>query len=150
MPQGDYLLLVTSQDCQPDAVISRPPAAVIGLQASTRSQPVRTFEQGAIADALSGYSKDKVIAPSSPDWADALINAAHKSGVTQIVTPQAALGDVATQLDAAKSKLEKAGIGLHQIQRGYDVATWPHATRGFFKLKKKIPSILADLKLGGN
>jgi deoxyribodipyrimidine photo-lyase len=48
-------------------------------------------------------------------------------------------------LDTAKTELAKAGIRLHQHQKVYDTLTWPHATKGFFKLKKKIPSILNDL-----
>jgi deoxyribodipyrimidine photo-lyase len=36
---------------------------------------------------------------------------------------------------------------LHQQQHSYDTLTWPHATKGFFKLKKKIPIILSDLAL---
>jgi deoxyribodipyrimidine photo-lyase len=52
---------------------------------------------------------------------------------------------VAAQLNAVKSKLAQAGIHLHRHQRTYDILTWPHATKGFFKLKKKILSILADL-----
>ncbi|MEH6524235.1 hypothetical protein [Sulfitobacter sp.] len=52
---------------------------------------------------------------------------------------------MAAPLNAVKSKLAQAGIHLHQHQRNYDILTWPLTTKGFFKLKKKILSILADL-----
>ena len=43
--------------------------------------------------------------------------------------------------------LEK-DIRVHRILRRYDEMTWPHATRGFFKLKEKIPKLITELDLG--
>jgi len=37
-------------------------------------------------------------------------------------------------------------ITLHEVRRVYDDLTWPHASRGFFNLKKKIPDILEELQ----
>ena len=96
-------------------------------------------------DAISRSSDKTAIVSSAQDWSAALIDAAQKAGTTQIVTSWAALGPVRTQLDAANATLKHAGIHLNQQQRTYDTLAWPHATKGYFKLKKKIPDILRDL-----
>ena len=50
----------------------------------------------------------------------------------------------------AGEKLASHGIALRRLQRPYDNATWPHSRRGFFRLKKQIPTILDDLGLGAD
>jgi hypothetical protein len=42
----------------------------------------------------------------------------------------------------AKHDLDQAGIDLAEWRRDWDSAIWPHATAGFFKVKKQIPAIL--------
>ena len=46
-----------------------------------------------------------------------------------------------------KPALAEKNIRLHYIIRPYDSAAWPHATKGFFKLKQKIPQILTHLQI---
>jgi len=148
MPQGEYLLLITSEDCQPETFIKGAQIGVLGLLKLSdpkQSAQVRAFEKGAVQDAFSRSGQKTATASSTQDWGANLIEAAQKAGTNQIITPWAAIGPVATQLDATKAALEKTGIHLHQQQRTYDTLTWPHATKGFFKLKKKIPNILNDL-----
>ena len=82
---------------------------------------------------------------ATDDWITAIIAAAEQAGTTQVVTPFACVGPIATKLATVQDALGAAGITVHQHQRAYDAATWPHATKGFFKLKKMIPSILSDL-----
>ena len=148
LPQGDYLQLITPQDCQPEPFTSRAQVGGLGLlpiHHFKQSEVVLAFERGAVGDAIA-RSVDKTAALKCiQDWSVALIEAAQTAGVNQIITPMAAVGPVATHLDTAKTDLAKAGIRLHQHQQAYDTLTWPHATKGFFKLKKKIPSVLNDL-----
>lgn len=148
MPQGEYVLLITSQDCQPETFITSSQVSVLGMLSPAnpkQSGLVRSFEKGAVMDAVSRSGQKPATVSSTLDWGATLIQAAQQAGTNQIITPWAAIGPVATQLDAAKTTLENAGIHLHQQQRTFDTFTWPHATKGFFKLKKKIPSILSDL-----
>lgn len=150
MPQGDYLLLITPQDCRPETVIPGTPTGVLGLlpaAQSKQSEQVRSFEHGAVTDAISRSAHKTATVTSAQDWGAFLIDATHSAGTNQIMTPWAAVGPVATHLDAVKAELAQAGVHLHQHQRTYDTLTWPHATKGFFKLKKKIPGILTDLGL---
>ena len=148
IPQDEYVLLMTSEDCQPESFTTGAQIGVLGLLSATdpkQSTQVRAFEKGAVQDAISRSSQTLATVATTQDWGAALIEAAQKAGTNQIITPWAAIGPIATQLDATKAELEKAGIHLHQQQRTYDTLTWPHATKGFFKLKKKIPNILNDL-----
>ena len=152
MPQGDYLLLITPEDCRPETFISGPQVEVIGLLPSAqrkRSDQVQAFEKCAVVDAISRSSDKTATVSSEQGWSGTLIEAAQKAGTNQIVTPWATLGPVRTQLDTAKIALGHAGIHLHQQQRNYDTLTWPHATKGFFKVKKKIPDILSNLGFTG-
>jgi deoxyribodipyrimidine photo-lyase len=48
---------------------------------------------------------------------------------------------------AAAPALDAAGITLCEWQRPWDSAIWPHATAGFFKVKKKIPEIIHQRQL---
>ena len=148
IPQDEYVLLMTSEDCQPESFTTGAQIGVLGLLSATdpkQSTQVRAFEKGAVQDAISRSSQTLATVATTQDWGAALIEAAQKAGTNQIITPWATIGPIATQLDATKAELEKAGIHLHQQQRTYDTLTWPHATKGFFKLKKKIPNILNDL-----
>ncbi len=148
MPQDEYVLLITSEDCQPESFTTGAQIGVLGLLSATdpkQSTQVSVFEKGTVQDAISRSSQTLATVATTQDWGAALIEAAQKAGTNQIITPWAAIGPIATQLDATKAELEKAGIHLHQQQRTYDTLTWPHATKGFFKLKKKIPNILNDL-----
>ena len=147
-PQDEYVLLITSEDCQPESFTTGAQIGVLGLLSATdpkQGTQVRAFEKGAVQDAISRSGQTLATVSTTQDWGTALIEAARKAGTNQIITPWAAIGPVATQLDATKAALEKAGIHVHQQQRTYDTLTWPHATKGFFKLKKKIPNILNDL-----
>ena len=150
MPQGNYLLLITPQDCQPETFISGTPAGVLGMLPAARcrqSEQVRAFEHGAVTDAVSRSAHKTATIKSAQDWTASLIEAADNAGTNQIITPWASVGSVATQLDVIKSELAQAGVHLHQHQRTYDILTWSHATKGFFKLKKKIPRLLTELGL---
>ena len=148
IPQDEYVLLITSEDCQPESFTTGAQIGVLGLLSATdpkQSTQVRAFEKGAVQDAISRSSQTLATVATTQDWGAALIEAAQKAGTNQIITPWTAIGPIATQLDATKAALEKARIHVHQQQRTYDPLTWPHATKGFFKLKKKIPNILNDL-----
>ena len=148
MPQDEYVLLITSEDCQPESFTTGAQIGVLGLLSATdpkQSTQVSVFEKGTVQDAISRSSQTLATVATTQDWGAALIEAAQKAGTNRIITPWAAIGPIATQLDATKAALEKAGIHVHQQQRTYNTLTWPHATKGFFKLEKKIPNILNDL-----
>jgi len=145
--QNDYLLLVTPEDCRPEDFLTRTPKAVLGLvqpRGADQGAKPHSFTQGAVADAMIRLGAQDS-ATVTDDWTTTIITAAQHADTTQVRTPFAPVGPVATKLTNLKTSLAAAGIELHQQYRPYDTVTWPHATKGFFKLKKMIPTILSDL-----
>ena len=74
--------------------------------------------------------------------AEALIGAANAAGVRRIVTPYAPVGPVADQLALLTPVLAREGVALTQVRRAWDSAFWPHAKKGFFAFKERIPALL--------
>jgi len=51
-------------------------------------------------------------------------------------------------LREARRELKNVGIALIEVRRPYDTVAWPYASKGFFGLKTKIPTILSELSIG--
>ena len=154
LPKSDYLLLITEEDCQIEEMLERPPAAVRGLIAIDDRSPLpcgrlpKDYSMGVVNDALDRIgAKETTPLKATGDWVDSLVHDAQRAGVRDVVTGFAPVGPVATALASAQSSLAKQGIALHQVRRDYDSIAWPYATRGFFAMKQKIPSILEELEL---
>ncbi|MFY0691648.1 MAG: DNA photolyase [Paracoccaceae bacterium] len=157
LPQGDHLLLVTEEDCHLGAELPRAPAAVLGLCRPDSRSPlgvgevVRGFCEGAVADGVARISRhhgvpDRML---SAAWQEALVDAARDAGVRHVLTAYAPVGPVADALSNLEPTLNQAGMHLVRVRRRYDDILWPHATKGFFKMKMKIPQMLAQLDLIG-
>jgi len=138
-------LVLHEDDLSPGFVLDRVPApeaiAVIsgveGRSPLAVSPRVLGFTEGAIAD---GLARLGAIAPVSRP-AD-LVAWAREAGVEQVVTPWAPVGPVRDRLEAARA----AGLPLRMILRASDAAAWPHATKGFFKFKERIPTLVERLQ----
>ena len=65
--------------------------------------------------------------------------------VQTLITPAAPVGPSRMALDAVEQCLTTNSIAFHRIRRDWDNTFWPHAKAGFFKLKEKIPGVLAEL-----
>jgi deoxyribodipyrimidine photo-lyase len=62
-----------------------------------------------------------------------------------VVTPEAPVGLTGWALDRLASRLAAHGTRLVRVRRDWDTRAWPHARAGFFKLKEKIPQLVAHL-----
>ena len=78
-------------------------------------------------------------------WAADIIAACQTHNLKTVVTGYAPVGPVATKLVAMVPALQAEGIKLFQVRRACDTVAWPHATKGFFALKKGIPRVLEKL-----
>ncbi|MDX2265476.1 MAG: FAD-binding domain-containing protein [Hyphomicrobiales bacterium] len=67
-------------------------------------------------------------------------------GLSAAVAAYAPVGPARDALDAVRAELGAGGGRLELVLRPWDAAFWPHATRGFFQLKDKIPQTLARLR----
>jgi deoxyribodipyrimidine photo-lyase len=79
--------------------------------------------------------------------AEAMLTAANAAGVRAIVTPYAPVGPMADQLARLVPLLARHGVTLTQIRRDWDSTFWPHARKGFFAFKERIPSLLRQSSL---
>jgi len=157
VPDEPYVLLVTEEDMLPEKLpLPHRPETVVGLVATNMRSPLEVGAQAkhfalhGMSDAL-GRAEKKLNCIATrieeDDWSAALSDVAVNYNAKTIVTAYAPVGPVAEKLAQAKNQLAGDGIKVLQILREYDEVTWPHATRGFFKVKKQIPKLLTRLGL---
>lgn len=142
------LLLVSEDDCSPE-LLDWPPLAGIAL-VPTRphqggagaSEGVQAFEREALEDVRRRLADRadhvRIIEP------DAVPDFARDMGAQQIVGPYIPVG---TAADVLREPLALAGLPYRTRLREWDSRFWPHATRGYFKLKKQIPKVLKAMPL---
>lgn len=157
VPGERFGLLITEEDSCPVPLLEEQvPVAVLGALATKMRSPLPVgtaagnFAYGAVADAVGRATRSLNISgelSSSDDWGSLLVEWATKNHLDTIATAYAPVGPVAELLANTSRQLDRYGIRLAQLRRSYDSMSWPHATRGFFKLKKKIPSLLERLDL---
>ena len=143
LPEGEVALLLHDDDFCPETLLLARVGRVGvlacpgGFAQAGAADPVRRFVTDAAADTAQRAER-LFAAPVSPLTPDDLAGWVAASDLP-VVTPYAPLGPVADIL---------AGLPVARLQRPWDRACWPHARRGFFQLKDRIPAILADLGAG--
>ncbi|MDJ0943967.1 MAG: FAD-binding domain-containing protein [Kiloniellales bacterium] len=108
------------------------------------------FARGALRDGLDRAGRGLGLTPSALTEgieAKELAAWARELSVRQVVTPYAPVGPVQEKLDRIEAALRLEGIQLLRLRRRWDDAFWPHATKGFFGLKRQIPAVFARLGL---
>jgi deoxyribodipyrimidine photo-lyase len=148
-PEGKAGLLLTEEDLHLDVPIS--PAAVGALcidpDDSVISTQVCGFKAAAVEDALTRARKefpDASVRRARFSVREA-VGWARGQGLKQVWVAWAPQGHVRPHLDALKGALDEAGIELVRFVRDYDRLIWPHCSKGFFQLNKRIPELLGDL-----
>ncbi len=102
------------------------------------------FAAGAVDDAAR-RAKDAFAPASVLDAvrdAGSLVSAAQAANAEAIVCPEAPVGPIRDAMEGLRAPLRAAGLDLVTLRRPWDAAAWPHATHGFFRLKKQIPALL--------
>ncbi|WP_373489419.1 FAD-binding domain-containing protein [Blastomonas sp.] len=150
-PGQPALLLVTHEDMHPESLRASIGPIAAALVVADRdllwSDASHGFVQAAAQDAATRVASDFGCATSTTAWlnAEALITAAQQAGARQIVTPYAPVGPVADALGRLTPLLAGEGITLAQVRRAWDDRFWPHASKGFFPFREKIPAALAGI-----
>lgn len=159
IPEGLVGLLLTEQDLHPISLLSdRMKVVAIGgacfpddRSPAGAGQVAKSFTQRALAGALEASASDYGVASSllSSDetFADAALTWAQGLETTHIVTAEPTTGWVKARLLPLKTTLADHGLTLSFVRREWDETFWPHARKGFFGLKKKIPEVLAQIRL---
>tara|TARA_B100000674_G_C37948478_1_gene966082 strand:- start:1991 stop:2755 length:765 start_codon:yes stop_codon:yes gene_type:complete len=152
-PKRPTVLLVTEEDCRLEDfdlnLLNLVGCVTLATSHLRSPRPVakliEVFEQGALRDTAlrTGLNATEFRAGVPSD----LARFASRAGATQIATPYIPTGPLWDWMLEAKRDLDDAGIKLVEWRRDWDGAIWPHATAGFFKVKKQIPTILQDIGL---
>lgn len=151
------ILLITEEDVHVDADVlgELDIRGVVGLGAAAGRSVYPVFDsalafaQNAIASGVAqtlnvcGEVPSKVLATA--DWGDALSRFADQCGARRIITADIPTGPSADAMAMARPRLLHAGLELNLFRRRYDQVVWPHAKKGFFGLKKQIPTVLSTL-----
>ena len=156
LPGGRALLLVHAADCSPEQ-LRWPGTEIVGVAGFAdphRRSPLETsdlvarFARGAVEDgtarAAAHWSCEGSMAG---DDAEAVVAMAKEAGADHIVLPTAPVGDVRDRLDRVSHLAREAGLGWHENRRDWDARAWPHATKGYFKFKERIPQLMRDAGL---
>jgi deoxyribodipyrimidine photo-lyase len=149
--QKPALLLVTPDDMNPESLFGTRAAikaAVVAADPATLwGDNARVFVASASRDAAERVSTAFQCPTDTLNTlnVETLITQAKEAGAEQIITPYAPVGSVADLLAEFAPRLEQEGIPMIQIRRRWDEKFWPHATKGFFSFKEKIPKILSDM-----
>lgn len=148
-PDGDYGLLVIGEDLSFDADQKAPlsiaiPNAPVAKPGDDEGKVSAAFRKAALNEAAERIQNVTRISELS---ADCVLEWCKTKNITTVATAYAAVGPESDALDAIEKHFSLNGIVLMRVRRRYDSLCWPHATRGFFAMKEKIPSILEKLNL---
>lgn len=165
MPSGRVALLLHEDDLHAESLPALPPdVTVLGVAAPTAGEarsplaataevPAR-FTSTALADGLAraashhGVGSFAIAAERLIDLESGTVLAWLRDlGAEAVITPYAPVGPTRDRLDALEVALRSEGIPLHRQLRPWDARAWPHATRGFFPFRERIPALLRDEQL---
>ena len=142
-------LFITTEDLAPERH-DMGDARLVAIAAVDRiggdpAAPKRAHAEAGLADALERAAARWAIAPDRLDGAaplPALLAWAERQRLAQIITPYAPVGPVADLLAAARPRLAAMGVALVQLLAPWDAEAWPHAARGFFHFRERIPALI--------
>jgi deoxyribodipyrimidine photo-lyase len=162
VPDEPYALLLTSDDLSPEdwpGYDANPPALVVNVGQvpqgaefndgdiaarfttdALADAAARLGSEGAESEGADSEGADNAIREPKPEAIKAALDSA---GLSTLVIPFATTGPTLDFVNA----LRGAGMNLHEVKRSWDDQTWPLATAGFFKVKKKIPKLLSQAGL---
>ncbi|GGA62149.1 FAD-binding domain-containing protein [Sphingomonas psychrolutea] len=147
LPTGAVGLLLTEEDLNPESLDlgGMHITTVAALPAvANRAAAVTRFTTAALREAL---LRNAALLPTPAvmlDTADcdSLIAWAQTHQLKVIVTAYAPVGPASDRLAILAPALALADIILVPIRRAWDSAAWPHASKGFFAFKDKIPGLI--------
>ena len=145
-------LLVTAEDCHPLSLpISGKAVGVMGLDAKLggdfRASNVIEADRLAISCAVEEAASHFQIKPdecaTDENWISKVQTAAHGAEADHITVAYQPLGYWQAQIEKLA---QQSDLPVIYCRRSYDELCWPHAKKGFFPFKEKIPSFISQLK----
>lgn len=108
------------------------------------SEAVREFTSAALADAVTRASVDLSLpARVLPDTRHStVLEWAQAEALDGVVMPYAPVGPAAERMAPLAAVLASEGLTLTTVRRRWDTLAWPHASRGFFPFRERIPELI--------
>jgi deoxyribodipyrimidine photo-lyase len=78
---------------------------------------------------------------------EALVDWLVEHRMDEVVCAYLPVGPTRIRVEGLRERLACKGIGLRVQMRDYDRFVWPHASKGFFQLGKRIPEFLEVMRL---
>lgn len=141
-------ILLTEDDCSIEQydLSALDTRAVAGFHVSGMRSPrsvspsVAAFETAALTNTA---ERARLDANVIQEWTSAaLADWVEAKGARQIAMPYVPVGPLGDWMARARPVLQARGIAVTEWKRDWDAIVWPHATAGFFKVKKRLPEIL--------
>jgi hypothetical protein len=155
LPTGRVAVLLHDDDLHTESLdLSGAEIVAVASSAATSREAsaaaVAEFVAAALADGRERAGTHYGAEASALDGlaASAILPWMHAHDVTQLVTPYAPVGPVRDRLDTLERDLTTEGITLTRVLRPWDAHAWPHATRGFFPFRERIPALLREQEIG--
>lgn len=147
------IVLITEEDCFLESLVDRDGIrGCVACLATTGRSPMpignvaRRVAETALEDALeraaAHFNCPIARCHDAQEWAGVIKQICTEANVATVVTAYSPVGPVADALARCRHILAEADIRLVKVRRAFDDLVWPHATKGFFALKAKIPTIL--------
>lgn len=157
LPSGDVVLLMTDEDLNPETLTFddarvRSVVMLSGLEHGVTYAPrVQRFKAAARLDASARaarhfWCKSENLDCSDGHGAERLV---QLSNGLPLVCAEIPIGQTRAAFEPMLDVLNAHGCAVHFVRREWDDAFWPHASRGFFQLKDKIPTVLRQLGMAG-
>jgi len=147
------LWLITGEDCYAKVTAPMKQAAAIAVLPAEcggafRSKAVLEIEQQAQNEAAQVLAQQLSLPlhhiPYGPQWQDDVMALAREVGADSLALSYQPVGYWNDSLNHLR---HAAPLPFAEYQYGYDALCWPHAKKGFFPFKEKIPSFIRDLGL---
>jgi deoxyribodipyrimidine photo-lyase len=151
-------LLLHDEDLSPEQWLTKDkPAGIIVLNSiHTRSsnevgQISTIFNEGALADATHGLQEKwqldskQIIRCDSPAHLAQQLDGHREFASAPIVHAWIAVGPTRDALTQPMKQLREKGIVIQAAVNEWDQLAWPHAKKGFFQFRTRIPDLLNEL-----
>ena len=140
------LVWITREDCalETERALQGLPVRAVAVIDRDDATPA---DRAALHDATARAAAQWGVTACHVAGTEALAAFATECGARQVVTGRVATGPGLDPMVAARGALRRAGIPLAEHTRAWDRHAWPHATRGFFAMREKIPALLAHAGL---
>lgn len=142
--------LMTPEDCRADTGPREPDAPLLGVlnaESEAGAPAVAAFSRGCVADALTRCGQGGAPLVAAED-STAVRSWASEYELDAVHVMHVPYGPIADGLVALEAALAVDGVRLQRHVRQHDAECWPHAGRGFFQLRKRIPDLLQAVGAG--